>query len=239
MNRLVKKFTAVPGEVKGVNEWQVPWVELAIMSSSKMTALVGELYKVTTHFKLYTARLETETGIRHEKSVPYCPEKNGVAERFNRTVFEAARSSLHAKKLPLRLWAEAVVYAVYTLNRTLSSTGEVTPYQTWNGESIRWKLDPKGRERSNIFGILRIIQKLPSLYSGISNGTDSSWHNFLWKTQGWRTTWTCWTIDSVYASTNLIYTKQNRQKLISCQSPVHQFTRFHVHNRRRNWATLL
>ena len=74
MNRLVKKFTAVPGEVKGVNEWQVPWVELAIMSSSKMTALVGELYKVTTHFKLYTARLESETGIRHEKSVPYCPK---------------------------------------------------------------------------------------------------------------------------------------------------------------------
>jgi hypothetical protein len=27
--------------------------------------------------------------------------------------------------------------------------------------------------------------------------------------------------------------------LISCQSPVHQFTRFHVRNRRRNWATLL
>jgi hypothetical protein len=27
--------------------------------------------------------------------------------------------------------------------------------------------------------------------------------------------------------------------LISCQSPVHQFTRFHVHNRRRNCATLL
>jgi transposase InsO family protein len=99
------------------------------MSSSKMTALVGELYKVTTHFKLYTARLETETGIRQEKSVPYCPEQNGVAERFNWTLFEAARSLFHAKKLPLRLWAEAVVYAVYTLNGTLSSTGKVTPYQ--------------------------------------------------------------------------------------------------------------
>jgi hypothetical protein len=81
-------------------------------------------------------------------------------------VVEAARSSLHAKKLPLRLWAEAVAYAVYTLNRTLSSTGKVTPYQTWNGgkpnishlrifgskafihipDSIRRKLDPKGRE---------------------------------------------------------------------------------------------
>jgi hypothetical protein len=58
MNRLVKKFTAVPGEVKGVNEWQVPWVELAIMSSSKMTALVGELYKVTTLLHDWNLRLE-------------------------------------------------------------------------------------------------------------------------------------------------------------------------------------
>lgn len=79
---------------------------------------------------------------------------------------KAARRSLPSKKLPLRLWAEAVAYAVYTLNRTLSSTGKVTPYQTWNGgkpnishlrifgskafihipDSIRRKLDPKGRE---------------------------------------------------------------------------------------------
>jgi hypothetical protein len=58
MNRLVKKFTTVPGEVKGVNEWQVPWVELAIMSSSKMTALVGELYKVTTLLHDWNLRLE-------------------------------------------------------------------------------------------------------------------------------------------------------------------------------------
>lgn len=51
-------------------------------------------------------------GIRDETTVSYSPEQNGVAERDNRTVVEAARSSLHAKKLPVRLWAEAVSFAV-------------------------------------------------------------------------------------------------------------------------------
>jgi transposase InsO family protein len=46
--------------------------------------------------------------IRHETSVPHTPEQNGVAERSNRTVVEAARSMLHQKNLPLELWAEAI-----------------------------------------------------------------------------------------------------------------------------------
>ncbi|GBN41194.1 Retrovirus-related Pol polyprotein from transposon TNT 1-94 [Araneus ventricosus] len=41
-------------------------------------------------------------------SMPYTPEQNGAAERENRTIVEAARSILHHKGLPLKLWAEAV-----------------------------------------------------------------------------------------------------------------------------------
>lgn len=36
-------------------------------------------------------------GIRHEFTTPHCPEQNGVAERANRTIREAARNLLHAK----------------------------------------------------------------------------------------------------------------------------------------------
>jgi hypothetical protein len=46
---------------------------------------------------------------------------------------EAAQNSQHAKRLPMRLWKEAVAFAVFTLNRTLSSNEKVKPYQTWNG----------------------------------------------------------------------------------------------------------
>ncbi|GKG36348.1 putative ribonuclease H-like domain-containing protein, partial [Tanacetum coccineum] len=36
------------------------------------------------------------------------PEQNGVVERRNRTLVEAARTMLSASKLPLSFWAKAV-----------------------------------------------------------------------------------------------------------------------------------
>jgi len=69
---------------------------------------------------------------RHESSAPHCPEQNGVAERANRTVVEAARRLIHAKGLPIKFWAEAVACAVYTLNRVPSKASKSTPYQIWH-----------------------------------------------------------------------------------------------------------
>lgn len=69
-----------------------------------------------------------ENGIHHERSTPYTPQQNEVAERMNRTIMEAARSMLHWKKVPLELWGEAVMCATHVLNRTISSTNEVTPF---------------------------------------------------------------------------------------------------------------
>ena len=73
-------------------------------------------------------------GIRHELTVPYCPEQNGVAERDNRTIVESACLMLHHRGMPLEFWAEAVNTAVYTLNRLSSKTilGS-TPFQMWHG----------------------------------------------------------------------------------------------------------
>ena len=71
-------------------------------------------------------------GVRHETSAPHTPEQNGVSERANRTVVEAARSMLHAKKLPLFLWGEAIACAVYTLNRVISKAAPLTPYYAWH-----------------------------------------------------------------------------------------------------------
>ena len=49
-------------------------------------------------------------GITHKPSPVYTPEYNGVAERFNRTVAETARTVLFASGLGLSLWAEAISY---------------------------------------------------------------------------------------------------------------------------------
>ncbi|GJT78245.1 putative ribonuclease H-like domain-containing protein [Tanacetum coccineum] len=45
------------------------------------------------------------------------PQQNGVAERRNRTLIEAARTMLADAKLPITFWAEAVSTACYVQNR--------------------------------------------------------------------------------------------------------------------------
>ncbi|GJZ24642.1 retrovirus-related pol polyprotein from transposon TNT 1-94 [Tanacetum coccineum] len=62
-----------------------------------------------------------EEGIEHQTSTPRTPEQNGVVERRNRTLVEAARTMLLASKLPLFFWAEAIATACYTQNRSNSS----------------------------------------------------------------------------------------------------------------------
>jgi len=61
-------------------------------------------------------------GITHQTSVPWTPQQNGVVERRNRTLMEAARTMLIFAKAPMFLWAEAVATACYTLNRSLVHT---------------------------------------------------------------------------------------------------------------------
>ncbi|GJS42469.1 gag-pol polyprotein [Tanacetum coccineum] len=68
--------------------------------------------------------------ITHEKTVPRTPQQNGVVERRNRTLVEAARTMLIFSKAPLFLWAEAVATACYTQNRSLIHTlHNKTPYE--------------------------------------------------------------------------------------------------------------
>ncbi|GKB66280.1 putative ribonuclease H-like domain-containing protein, partial [Tanacetum coccineum] len=54
-----------------------------------------------------------EKGIKREYSVARTPQQNGVAERRNRTLIEAARTMLADSKLPTTFWAEAVSTACY------------------------------------------------------------------------------------------------------------------------------
>ncbi|GJY05707.1 putative ribonuclease H-like domain-containing protein [Tanacetum coccineum] len=60
-----------------------------------------------------------EKGIRREYSVARTPKQNGVAERRNMTLIEAARTMLADSKLPTTFWAEAVSTACYVQNRVL------------------------------------------------------------------------------------------------------------------------
>ncbi|GJU10885.1 ribonuclease H-like domain-containing protein [Tanacetum coccineum] len=79
------------------------------------------LYKRTTLTKrsynqnVNTGRQNVNTGkkgIKREYSVARTPQQNGVAERKNRTLIEAARTMLADSKLPTTFWAEAVSTAL-------------------------------------------------------------------------------------------------------------------------------
>ena len=72
-------------------------------------------------------------GIQQETTAAYIPEQNGKAERDNRTIVESVRTMIIAKNLPLTLWAEEVNCLVYVLNRTVWTSGAVTPYEAWTG----------------------------------------------------------------------------------------------------------
>ncbi|GKB75742.1 retrovirus-related pol polyprotein from transposon TNT 1-94, partial [Tanacetum coccineum] len=60
-----------------------------------------------------------KVGISHETSFARSPQQNGVVERRNRTLIEAARTMLIYAKAPLFLWTEAVATACYTQNRSI------------------------------------------------------------------------------------------------------------------------
>lgn len=62
-----------------------------------------------------------ERGIQIIYTVPSNPERNGVAERLNRTLAEKARTMLLAANLEKRFWNEAVVTANYIKNRSPTS----------------------------------------------------------------------------------------------------------------------
>nr|GEW50120.1 putative ribonuclease H-like domain-containing protein [Tanacetum cinerariifolium] len=72
--------------------------------------------------------------IRREFSVARTPQQNGVAERKNKTLIEAARTMLADLKLPTTFWAEAVNIACYVQNRVLViKPHNKTPYELFLG----------------------------------------------------------------------------------------------------------
>ncbi|GJW33220.1 putative ribonuclease H-like domain-containing protein [Tanacetum coccineum] len=75
-----------------------------------------------------------EKGIKREYSVTRTPQQNGVAERRNKTLIEAARTMLADSKLPITFWAEAVSTTCCVHNRVLEvKPHNKTPYELFRG----------------------------------------------------------------------------------------------------------
>ncbi|GJU75532.1 ribonuclease H-like domain-containing protein [Tanacetum coccineum] len=75
-------------------------------------------------------------GIKREFSGARTPHQNGVAERRNRTLIEAAKTMLADSKLPTTFWAEAVNTACYVQNRVIIvKPHNKTPYELFKGKT--------------------------------------------------------------------------------------------------------
>nr|GEZ46992.1 retrovirus-related Pol polyprotein from transposon TNT 1-94 [Tanacetum cinerariifolium] len=73
-------------------------------------------------------------GISHQMSSVRTPQQNGVVERCNRTLVEAARTMLIFSHASLLLWAEAIATACFTQNRSIIHRRfNKTPYELING----------------------------------------------------------------------------------------------------------
>lgn len=131
------------------------YTHFAIVYCIESKSEVFECFKtyeaaVTAHFNLKLSRLRCDNGgeyvsaelknfcndkgIMLEYAIRYTPEQNGVAERFNRTLMDKARCMLLSSGLPKNLWSEAVLAAVFLINRSPTAALEsMVPAEAWNG----------------------------------------------------------------------------------------------------------
>ncbi|GJW51410.1 putative ribonuclease H-like domain-containing protein [Tanacetum coccineum] len=101
-------------------------------------------FKLTDESHVLLKFLENETSTvlikeyyssRREFSVARTPQQNGIAEKKNKTLIEAARTMLADSKLPTTFWAEAVNTACYVQNRVLAIKPQnKTPYELFLGK---------------------------------------------------------------------------------------------------------
>ncbi|KAG8498774.1 hypothetical protein CXB51_005214 [Gossypium anomalum] len=79
-------------------------------------------------------RLCKSEGIMKHLTVCHTPQKNGIAERMNRTIMKKVRCMLSNANLPKSFWAEATSTACFLINRSPSVAIEKeTPQEVWSG----------------------------------------------------------------------------------------------------------
>ena len=87
-----------------------------------------------------------ENGIARHRTVAGTPQQNGLAERFNVTILERVRCMLLSAKLPKIFWAEAIMTAVYLINKCPSTALNFkTPEEIWSGH-------PPSLKQLKVFG---------------------------------------------------------------------------------------
>ncbi|GJT85608.1 retrovirus-related pol polyprotein from transposon TNT 1-94 [Tanacetum coccineum] len=116
-----KKYTHIP-KTENTNLKVLNTLHMDLFGPMRVQTINGKKYILVI--------IDDYSSIFHQKSVPRTPQQNGVVERRNCTLVEAARTMLIFSKAPMFLWAEAIATACYTKNRSLIHTRHnKTPYE--------------------------------------------------------------------------------------------------------------
>jgi hypothetical protein len=68
--------------------------------------------------------------------LPYEPQQNGIAERWNRTLMDMVCSMLNNSTLPLSLWMEVLKTTAHIINCVPSKLVSKTPYEYRTGRKL-------------------------------------------------------------------------------------------------------
>lgn len=79
-----------------------------------------------------------DAGILHQTSCPNSSQQNGVAERFQRTLYDRVRCMLSEADMSWGWWGEAALTATYLYNRTPHSflSANATPLSFWTNAPV-------------------------------------------------------------------------------------------------------
>nr|GFB91600.1 retrovirus-related Pol polyprotein from transposon TNT 1-94 [Tanacetum cinerariifolium] len=121
------------------------WVFFLHSKDEAFELIISFIKKTQVNLQLQVQRVRTdngtefknktldEVGITQQFSAARTPQQNGVVERRNRTLVEAARTMLTFANLPSFLWAEAIAIACFTQNRSIiHKRVDKTPYELMN-----------------------------------------------------------------------------------------------------------
>ncbi|XP_038904504.1 uncharacterized protein LOC120090876 [Benincasa hispida] len=94
-----------------------------------------------------------ETSITRHRTIRFTSQRNGVAERLNRTIMERVRCLLSDANLREKYWAEAASYTIFTLNRCPHSSLNILTLEE------KWTKHPPNLENLRVFGCVGYIHQ--------------------------------------------------------------------------------